>query len=83
MAHRKSRRTTEPAVLIDPADDPDRLVVEVAAEFGTEFEAGLAAARSNDPFPSREPGLVRNVVFVRKSDLERAREVLATPVDPL
>ena len=79
MAHRTSRRTTEPAVLIDPAD-------------GTEFEAGLAAARlqacgiaarSNDPFPSREPGLVRNVVFVRKSDLERAREVLATPVDPL
>jgi hypothetical protein len=26
---------------------------------------------------------VRNVVFVRRSDLDRAREVLATPVDPL
>ena len=40
-------------------------------------------ARANDPFPSREPGLVRNVVFVRRSDVERAREVLATPVDPI
>ena len=92
MAHSKSRRTTEPAVLVDPATDPDRLVTEVVAEFGSEFEAGLAAARlqacgidarANDPFPSREPGLVRNVVFVRRSDLDRAREVLATPVDPL
>ncbi len=92
MAHSKTRRTTEPAELVDPAEDPDRLVTEVAAEFGSEFEAGLAAARlracgidarANDPFPTREPGLVRNVVFVRKSDVARAREVLATPVDPL
>jgi hypothetical protein len=92
MAHSKRRRTAEPAVLVDPTRDPDRLVAEAVAEFRTEFEAGLAAARlqacgidarANDPFPSREPGLVRNVVFVRRTDLQRAREVLATPVDPI
>ena len=68
-------------MLVEPGRDPDRLVAEVVAEFPTEFEAGLAAARlqacgidarPNDPFPSREPGLVRNVVFVRRTDLERA-----------
>jgi len=92
MAHSKSRRTAEPAELIDPDRDPDRLVAEVVCECGSEFEAGMVAARlqscgidarANDPFPSREPGLVRNVVFVRRSDVERAREVLATPVDPI
>jgi hypothetical protein len=92
MAHSKSRRTGEPAELVDPAADPDRLVVEVVCECGSEFEAGMVAARlqacgidarANDPFPSREPGLVRNVVFVRRSDLDRAREVLATPFEPL
>jgi len=92
VAHSKSRRTTEPAVLVTPSVYPDRLVTEVFCVCGSDFVAGLVAARlqacgidarANEPFPSRQPGLVRNVVFVRRSDLERAREVLATPADPI
>ena len=78
--------------LVDPATDPDRLVTEVVAEFSSEFEAGLAAARlqacgidgaSQRPVPSREPGLGASVVFVARVRPRPAREVLATPVDPL
>ena len=91
-SHTKGRRFGTPAHLEVPQREPDQITTEVVYEAGDPFEAAAVAARlqaygipaaAADPFPTRVAAFMSNVVRVRKADVGRALEVLATPPEPI